>query len=340
MKVACISIMRNEADILESFVRYHLQIADQMIIISHRSADGSREILNNLKQEGLNIEVQEETSLEFQQGPSMTRIMKRAVDTYGADWIVPLDADEFIAAPKQGSVRTILEQLPHDKITKVSYWSYVPMPSDNPQEPNVLKRIQHHRTSENKQHEKIIIPRFMAMKKHGFIAAGNHGFVKRRFGKQKEFPSLHTDQLVLAHYPVRSERQIMSKAFVSWLAILANPNKEPTEGYHWKLLYDRFISNDRIKSEDLANLAFNYVLSKHPKEVTPDVIIREPLRPERGDFELQYNVISPVDPLPVIGRLAEDFAEALSDIRRVKSKSVFHVKLRRFIQFWKGRSAY
>ena len=38
----------------------------------------------------------------YEQSRHMTRLMHMAVDQFGADWVVPLDADEFIE-PKEGT---------------------------------------------------------------------------------------------------------------------------------------------------------------------------------------------------------------------------------------------
>jgi hypothetical protein len=51
MKIVTVSTIRNEADIIESFVRYHIQFVDRMIITNHRSADASGKILQALRDE-------------------------------------------------------------------------------------------------------------------------------------------------------------------------------------------------------------------------------------------------------------------------------------------------
>jgi hypothetical protein len=316
MRLVVISTIRNEADILEIFVRYHLQIVDRMIIINHRSADSSVQILQSLKKEGLPLEIMEETSIELQQGLFLTRIMKKAVMHYGADWVLPLDADEFIAPAGGGLARDIIEKLPQDRIVKVPWRTYVPLPSDNFQQSNILKRIQHCKRKENQNLRKIMVPSSMAMKKNGLIAAGNHGFVKETYRKQKEFPYIHTDQLVLAHFPIRSSEQIMTKAFVGWLACLSKPNKEPTEAFHLKVLYDRFKKGGQISPEELTSMALEYATTSGTSALDQNDIIHKPLVPETGDLTLRYTDTLTANPLPILARMAEEFAEALGTVRR------------------------
>ena len=337
MKLVTISTIRNESDILEAFVRYHLQIVDQMIIINHRSADSSAQILQSLKKEGLPIELTEETSLELQQGLFLTHRMKKAVKDYGADWVIPLDADEFLAVSREGNVREVIEKIPGDKIVKVPWRTYVPLPSDNYQEPNVLKRIQHFRSRENQNLRKIMIPRSLAMKKNGFVAAGNHGFVRESFGKQKEFPYVHMDQLVLAHFPVRSSQQIMTKAFVGWLACLAKPNKEPTEAFHLKLLYDRFKNGREISPEELTSMALEYATATNANALTREDIGHKPLVSETEELTLRYTDKLMVAPLLILAQMAEEFAAALGAFRREQynNSAPFRAVSGRWLRFWK-----
>ena len=54
-KLISISMVRNENDVIESFVRHNLALMDEMHIIDHGSSDGTREILIQLKEEGLPV---------------------------------------------------------------------------------------------------------------------------------------------------------------------------------------------------------------------------------------------------------------------------------------------
>jgi len=335
MKLVAISTIRNEDDILETFVRYHLQIVDRMIIINHRSSDSSAHILQSLKKEGLPIDIDEETSLELQQGPFLTRIMKKAVSDYDADWVIPLDADEFLAVSGEGRIREVIERLPSDRVVKVPWRTYVPLSSDNFQEPNILKRIQHFRSRENQNLRKIMIPRPLAMKKYGLIAAGNHGFVRESFRKQKEMPYMHMDQLVMAHFPVRSSQQIMAKAFVGWLACLAKPNRLPTENYHLKVLYDRFKNGHEISPDELTSMALGYATPSEANVLTRNDIVQRPVVPEAGDIMLRYTDAFTANPLRVLAQMAEDFAGALATVRRkdLQGKFITVKRWRRWLNF-------
>lgn len=46
MKIVSITMVKNEVDIIESFVRYHLKIFDEMIILDNGSTDETVNIIN------------------------------------------------------------------------------------------------------------------------------------------------------------------------------------------------------------------------------------------------------------------------------------------------------
>jgi hypothetical protein len=161
----------------------------------------------------------------------------------------------------------------------------------------------------------------VALKKNGAIGMGNHDFKRKRFGRMKEYPWVLSDRLVLAHFPVRSAQQIMTKAIIGWLSILAKPNKEPTEGFHIKLLFDRIIKNDQLKPEELTNMALNYVPAQQPIAAGSVNIVRGPVRPEKEDFMLKYTASPTATPLSILAQIAEEFAEALGVVRRKLSSS-------------------
>ncbi len=340
MKLVIVSTIRNESDILETFVRYHLQFVDRMIIINHRSADSSASILESLKKEGLPVELTEERILELQQGVFLTRAMKKAAEDYGADWVLPLDADEFIAPAGEGRVREIFEKLPQDRIVKVPWRTYVPLPSDESQEPNILKRIRHCRRTENQSLRKIMIPRTMTEKKNGMIDNGNHGFVRKTLRKRKEFPYVNTDHLVLAHFPVRSAQQIMTKAFVGWLACLAKPNRLPDENFHLKVLFDRFKDGGSISPVELTGMALEYATTAGTSALTQDDIIYKPIVPEKGDIKLRYIDTLTANPLPVLAQMAEEFATALGMIRHSGYENHITGRLRvgKWLCFWREKN--
>ncbi len=313
--IITLSTIRNEADILEAFVRYHLQIVDRMIIVDHRSADDTSSILAALQAEGLPLEVHREEGLALQQGAILTRRMKAALREHGAAWFLPLDADEFIVSGPGKSVRDVVKGLPSDRVVKIPWKTYVPTAADDPRQPNVLKRIRSRRAVEMPLYYKVLVPRKTAERNDALVAPGSHAVV-RNAGKQKELPSVTTDQLALAHFPVRSSDQITTKAFVGWLACLAKPNREPTENHHLKKLYDGFKSGTVVSAEEIGQLAMQYA-SDAP--ASQQQLIHDPLLPPAGEFELRYTTGYGCRPVAVLAEIAEEFAAEVAFLRRTSA---------------------
>jgi len=119
MKIVSVTMVRNEADIIESFVRHHLGFVDQMIIVEHRSVDETPAILQQLKAEGAPIEIVKDSRLESNQSVVTTLQMRRAARELGADWVLLLDADEFLTSDQDSSVRPLFEKLSASEVYRV-----------------------------------------------------------------------------------------------------------------------------------------------------------------------------------------------------------------------------
>ena len=52
MQLTGVTMVRDEADLIEAFVCHNLQVLDRMFVVDHRSRDGTREILRALVAEG------------------------------------------------------------------------------------------------------------------------------------------------------------------------------------------------------------------------------------------------------------------------------------------------
>ncbi len=259
--------MRNECDILESFVRHHCALVDRMIIIDHRSADNSREILRTLRDEGLPIEVRTDESLIHRQGEALNALLRELMEHDPPDWILPLDADECLVVPKNADLRSILAACPEDMVQLLPWRTYVPLPSDDPSLPP-YRRITHHRTSEHPQWYKILIPRSLAANPAHRISFGNHSLLRE---SGDACASVVSEQLSLAHFPVRDAVQIANKIVGGWLSHLADSTRPEQCGYQWKALYDEIKSHRMPSREDLKRMAVEYATSaQHDPESQSD----------------------------------------------------------------------
>jgi Glycosyl transferase family 2 len=318
--VTVISVIRarNEADVLEATVRHCLQFSSLAIVSLHRCLDNSRQVLDALKQEGLQIQFTEDSGLLHEQTASMSEMISKAAEL-GADWILPLDADEFLVGDVQNRLSEAEPLVP----LAVPWKTYVPLPSEDPAEPNVLKRICHRRKVEQPLWTKVIVPGIVCRERGCSLSFGNHSVVDWH---GQPIPS-ELVQLSMAHFPIRSMQQVCTKVFGGWPSNVAFPERRAGSTFQWKALYETLKANDPV-SLDLTRIALEYATSTQwnslPAAIRdaagsrrpPDVplttaVVHDPVP---CTFSVQYQA-KVATPMVVLLDCAEAFAMAYGDCR-------------------------
>src|SRR6202011_5541698 len=126
MKLFGAAMLRNEADVVESFVRHNLALLDGLSVVDHGSEDGTSEILDALVAEGLPLEVERDPSVGYLQSEIMTRTVRRAFARHGADFVFALDGDEFLRIARRDLLDGVLATLPHGLHAAMQWQTYVP----------------------------------------------------------------------------------------------------------------------------------------------------------------------------------------------------------------------
>src|SRR5215831_10755549 len=95
MKVVMTLLVRDEADIVDAQIAFHLNAGvDLVIATDHSSADGTTEILERYERDGL-LHLIHERDVEYREIEWRTRMARLAATDFGADWVINSDADEF-----------------------------------------------------------------------------------------------------------------------------------------------------------------------------------------------------------------------------------------------------
>lgn len=247
MQYAGISVVKNESDIIEIFIRHNLKHLNKLYIVDHNSQDNTFEILGKLKEEGYNLEIYKNSSSRHIQAEEFNKLIREA----DSDFITFIDADEFIIANKL--------ELPDDVVSFMTWHNYIPHPTDNHDEINVLKRIRYRLPIDYNQH-KAFIPKSIYSRADSFVLLGGHEIYYKNGEDIVPAPYRIEPSVHLAHFPMRSLSQIKVKAFSNWLSKLANPlhqsgrlqnGKIPT-WHHWKKLFDLFKNNPDITENEAA----------------------------------------------------------------------------------------
>ena len=263
MKIVSISMIKNESDIIESFIRYNLNIFDEMLILDNGSTDDSVNIINKLQDENLPIILFRGGETFFNQNDKLTGLLKKAIWEYGADIVCPLDADEFISSDITNP-RKIIENIDGDSYYHVSWKTYVATANDDINIKFIPSRITHIRDEKYEAYYKVIIPKNIVNNYDVSIAMGNHDLV---FKNQHDKPTpVVIPNLILAHFPLRSTEQCMSKILVGWPTLIKKNKENNALGYHWKSLFEKIKQKGSIKSDDLEYFSKNYALREKNKE--------------------------------------------------------------------------
>lgn len=266
MKLVSISWVRNEADIIETFIRHHAPLVERMVVIDNGSTDGTIDILRSLARERFSLDIRQDPAPCHAQAAALTNLMHELTETARPDLILPLDADEFLTAHGGQDIGNILSMLPQSRVTLLPWRTYVPLPSDDQTETNPVRRLRHRRSKEQPQYYKVLIPHPFHDARYA-LTAGNHR-IRATSGTQP--PHTASGDLFLAHFPVRSAPQILRKVTEGLQRLRANPKRQPNEGFHWGEMADKFRRIRELSTHDLTECAIHYGCTG---EVRKDIIV-------------------------------------------------------------------
>ena len=110
MKLVLTMLVRDETDILDAQLAYHLNAGvDFVIVTDHSSQDGTTEILESYAREGYLQRLPEQG--EPQEAQLVNRMAQLAVSDHAADWVIDARPDEFWW-PRGESLQDVLVAIP------------------------------------------------------------------------------------------------------------------------------------------------------------------------------------------------------------------------------------
>jgi glycosyltransferase involved in cell wall biosynthesis len=279
MKLVAIACVRDECDIIEAFVRHTLGIASHMVVLDNGSSDGTRAILASLQKEGLPLDVIDEPTPGKYLSVRLTRLMhEHALKRFRADWVLPLDADEFVIV--DGLPATLIEQASGDKPLLLQWRHYVTDETDDPREVNPALRMRHRLTEERFPAFKMMVPARVGQLPGSVIEQGNHHMtVNGRVLETESVPGAR-----LAHFPVRHVGQFIAKTVVGYLQNEAMARRNYGWGWHYRESYHRLLEDPEAYHRDFALAARRYANPLDTSPV-PETMV-DPLRYRGGP--LQY----------------------------------------------------
>jgi len=220
----------------------------------------------------------------------MNNLLYKAVHDFNADIVVPIDADEFLTSDK--NPKEILSKLDDNYYYKVKWKTYVPSIEDDSEELFIPKRITYIRDESVERYYKVIVPAKMVLN-NAQLTNGNHDLAKSKFKSRK------LSDLKLAHFPLRSKEQAISKVLIGYLLILAKDVYTHGEAKHWKSMFDSITKNKDFTNDIVTEFAKKYAVDyKTKKEISIfkcpinlDFCDNIEIKYTKRDFDLLNNLI-------------------------------------------------
>ncbi len=282
-----IAMVKNEADIIEAFVRHNLSFMDALIIIDNDSVDDTREILVQLQQEGLPVVIFDDPVVGHFQAEIVTAVYRKVVPKFKPHFVFLLDADEFIVSQSREALYSQLRAMRPGTQAQYRLRTYIPAPAGPESDtPDPLRNITYRKADEHRIWWKTIIVTKPNIDTKLNIKQGNHGV--RYAGRSLR--RVRLQDVALAHFPVRSVDQLTGKILVGWIANLERNRYrlDVGHGIHWKGIYDRIIRGPMLTTEDLTLEALRYAqLSKTEEFEWPRDVVRDPVAPAYASLTTQ-----------------------------------------------------
>ncbi len=223
MAIFAIGMVKDEADVIAHTILHTLgEGVDRFLIADNNSTDGTRDLLNDLSKKHPEVTVLDDPDPAYFQSEKMSNLAKRA-GSEGAEWIIPIDADELWFAPHSianwlgdMSVNVVKAQLFNHFQTAVD------QEGDTPFDRMVYR-----------QAEPGVLPKVaFRYRKGAVIHQGNHG-VDLSPDRLNPLDQASLGGLEIRHFPYRSVEQFIRKAQNGAAAYKAT-NMHPSEGAHWR----------------------------------------------------------------------------------------------------------
>ena len=299
-RIISLSMVKNEQDIIEPFIRHNARYVDFMVILDNASVDETRRIVLDCARELKTIIVADSNELAYNQAERMTRLLHYCQSAFFADFVLLLDADEFISAPDRRALEQSLNTIPQGGAGLIPWRTFILTPSeigrlaeDPPQS------LHHRRTIELPLFRKAVLRLDGAYRPDLQIEQGNHGI---RTDSGRPVPTVLLEDLYLMHFPVRSRDQLVCKSVVGWMAYLArNPAaRSKGDGFQWRDAFDRVttVEASALNDSDLCEISLRYAQRRSEIDWQKDVVEDKP----PSDLGRRYSTGRFADPIALVAR--------------------------------------
>jgi hypothetical protein len=302
MRLFGVAMVRDEADVIEAFVRHNLSLLDGLAIVDHGSLDGTGDILAKLEAEGLPVFVTRASEPGFFQSRHLTELAREMLGRQGADFVFALDADEFLKIGSRPALESALAAVPEGMHVLVHWLTYVPDDFDSVDAfgpGHLWWRLKNERHAMHK----VVASRGLLDDPAAYITDGNHLVSRPGRATPPRHARLPAGIAAYAHCPVRSRDQLVAKVITGYLADLAAQAPGREFAHHWGELYKELRAGKTLTAEMLREIACNYTLPRAKWQPVSEIELIEDPVPLK--FESRYPASAGPDTLRRMMRFAE-----------------------------------
>lgn len=217
MSTWLVSMVRNEQDIIERFVRHHATQVDGLLIADNLSEDFTRDLLDDLARD-FPVVVVDDPDPAYRQSEKMTALAHLARVEFGAQWVIPADADEFWQTRQMSTLAELCAAQPDDVgVLPARIYDHVVTRAEG------FVNMTYRRAEPVPLHKVAVRARPDLV-----IEMGNH---QATYDDPQPAPAW--DLLQIRHFPIRSVAQYIRKARQG-SAALALTGLPDNVGQHWR----------------------------------------------------------------------------------------------------------
>lgn len=245
-------LVRDEEDILEANMRYHLEKGvDHIIVTDNLSVDATPQIVEEFVKQRVATYIHEPEDT-YSQSRWVTRMAHRAARELGARWVMHADADEFWMTPECGDLGRFFDGLKWPNIVVAPRHDFICLEGeDGP----FWQRMIYAKTRSLNPLGRPLPPKVAHRASPRVkVAMGNHSVSGLRW------PRRRTHGIEILHFPLRSRRQYLQKITNGGKAYGNNTELPQSAGSTWRQQYRElqetgklaFVEDNLVSAEDCA----------------------------------------------------------------------------------------
>jgi hypothetical protein len=264
LKIAVACLVRNEIDIIGTFLQHLDALFDYVVLLNHHSLDGTERVMEQACAERPGWTLWQVDPIGYHQTIFSVFALNHLMVNTDADIVLFLDADEFIDVPNRATLEAAFATLTDpDRVGNLRWRNAVPARLN---ERFIVPGEPFWRAPEPSHLGKAVIPRLYYNQHlhHARLIIGNHGL---NYGDTDPVPSDDIGEIL--HMPIRSQSQLKNKVLAGVFALMSNGRRQPIEGWHWFNLLWR-IGDGTLGDEDILGILARYGEpdSQNPQPIT------------------------------------------------------------------------